>query len=60
MYVSSVAVFEVNKVLISRYITMYTCILVEDNIKGTELRTFPMYQLRTDEVDTLFNKTWLI
>ena len=27
-------------------------ILVEGNIKGTDLCTFPMYQLRTDEVDT--------
>ena len=33
------------------------CILVEGNIKGTDLRTFPMYQLRKDEVDTLFDKT---
>ena len=34
------------------------CILVEGNIKElTYVRTFPMYQLRTDEVDTIFNKT---
>ena len=33
------------------------CILVEGNIKGTDLCTFPMYYLRTGQVDVLFDKT---
>ena len=42
------------------YAYICICILLEGNIKGTDLCTSPMYQLRKDEVDTLFDKTWLI
>ena len=36
---------------------LHICILVEGNIKGTDLCTFPMYYLRIGHVDVLFDKT---
>ena len=54
---------------VSMYNIIHTCTCVPNiyvswlKVTSKELtyvRTFPMYQLITDEVDTLFDKTWLI